>query len=168
MLGQLRLAWWRDRLNDDPAKWPKGEPLLGRLGSWGEGARALVALVDGWEALLGEPPLAAAAFNQFAAGRAAGVSALGALLDANAGERIGLAGRDWALADLALHLGDPGEQMVVRGLLDDQAAARLPRSMRPLAILAGLSRRALRRGSDEALDGPGALFAAIRLGFAGR
>ena len=55
MLGQLRLAWWRDRLNDDPAKWPKGEPLLGRLGSWGERSRALVPLVDGWEALLGEP-----------------------------------------------------------------------------------------------------------------
>jgi hypothetical protein len=39
--------------------------------------------------------------------------------------------------------------------------------MRPLSLLAGLSERAVRRGEPEALSGPSALLAAIRLGFVG-
>jgi phytoene synthase len=40
MLGQLKLAWWRDRLGGDPESWPKGEPLLASLKAWGAEARA--------------------------------------------------------------------------------------------------------------------------------
>jgi hypothetical protein len=71
MLAQLKLAWWRDRLAADPAVWPKGEPLLARLAQWREPA-GLGALVDGWESLLGEPPLGAGELAAFSEGRAAG------------------------------------------------------------------------------------------------
>ena len=57
LLGQVRLAWWRDRLGQDPADWPAGEPLLAALRGWQPQFAALAALVDGWELLLGAPPL---------------------------------------------------------------------------------------------------------------
>jgi phytoene synthase len=160
MLAQLKLAWWRDRLGADPAGWPKGEPLLARLAEWGGHAAGLSALVDGWEALLDEE----GGLADFADGRAGAMAALAGLLGSDV-EAARDAGRRWALADLALHLGDPHDKARAVALLDEAApAAALPRAMRPLAIMAGLSERAVRRGAGEALSGPGALLAAIRLG----
>lgn len=52
---QLRLSWWRDRLSEPAERWPKGEPLLARLQIWEAEAKALIGLVDGWEArIVGE------------------------------------------------------------------------------------------------------------------
>lgn len=167
MLGQLRLAWWRDRLSDDPAKWPAGEPLLASLRDWGAAARRLARLVDGWEALLGEPPLPAQAMKDFATGRVSGIAALGDRLGVPDGGLESLA-LTWALADLSLHLGDPAERAAAQSLLPPARLLHVDRAMRPLTVLAGLSHRAVRRGSGDALDGPAALFAAIRLGFTGR
>lgn len=166
VLAQLRLAWWRDRFAADPASWPSGEPLLARLASW-RLVSELGALVDGWEALLGEPPLDAAALTEFAAGRGRAMAALAARLEADVA--VSEAGaRRWALADLALHVGDPSEREAARQLLGEIGpSGRTARTMRPLAVLAGLTERAVRRGHSEALSGPGALFAAIRLGIAG-
>lgn len=171
MLAQLRLAWWRDRFAADPATWPKGDPLLARLAGWGDPIRALGKLVDGWEALLGEAPLPADALGEFATGRIAGLAALahrlnvpGAVPDAV----VVTMGRRWACADLALHLGDPAERAAATTLLNEAApGGRTPRPLRPLALLSGLSERAVRRGAGEALSGPGALLAAIRLGITG-
>lgn len=168
MLAQLRLAWWRDRLSADPAGWPGGEPLLARLAPWGEGASGLAALADGWEALLGDAPLPAAAMEEFACGRAKAVAALAVRLGCDP-VPVGAAASRWALADLALHLGDPAERDAAAALLRGPALPqKLPAAMRPLTILAGLCERAVRKGAAEALSGPGALFAAIRLGIAGR
>ena len=167
MLAQLRLAWWRDRLAGDPASWPKGEPLLARLRGWGAQAAALVPLVDGWEALLGDAPLGADALRGFAEGRAAAAGALAVAIAADEAQARTNAHR-WALADLALHLDDPEERSTAMELLGHAAPAlRLSRPLRPLALLRGLSERAMRQGAGEALSGPGALIAAIRLGIAG-
>lgn len=52
---QLRLAWWRDRLSEPSAAWPKGEPVLAALHTWEGETAALCGLVDGWEArIVGE------------------------------------------------------------------------------------------------------------------
>lgn len=166
MLGQLKLAWWRDRLSGERDALPKGEPLLARLGEWADPA-ALVGLVDGWEALLGEEP-DAAMFTGFAAGRAAGIGALAARLGAGDGGAVEAAARRWALADLGLHLGDPAGQDVIRGLLPLASPARLPSAMRPLAILAGTTGRAFTRGGLAALQSPGAFATAVRIGLFGR
>lgn len=168
MLAQLRLAWWRDRLSGDPAGWPKGEPLLARLSGWNAEIAGLAALVDGWEALLGDAPLDVEALSSFADGRAAAGAALAGVLGADRGDAKAAA-RRWALADLALHLGDPVERTSAVKLLGAALpGGRLSRPMRPLTVLAGLSARAIRRGAGEALSGPGALVAAIRLGILGR
>jgi phytoene synthase len=166
MLGQIRLAWWRERLVEAPEKRPKGEPLLALLGANSE---RLVPLVDAWEAMLGEAPLPPDTLAAFAVGRARAIAALAAALGhPAAAEDSARVGRSWALADLASRLSHPQEREHVAELIavDDQRAPRLPREMRPLVVLHGLAIRDLRRGTDDA--GMGALFATLRLGILGR
>jgi 15-cis-phytoene synthase len=159
VLAQIKLAWWRERLAEDAARWPAGEPLLELLRGFPGGPGVLVPVVDAWEGLLAETLDPAA----FAAGRAAGWAALG-------GEDARAAARRFALVDLLFHLPPGDEADAVRALLAGEgwAPVRLKRPVRPLAVLHGLAARALRRGSAELLDGPGALFVAMRLGFTGR
>lgn len=167
VLAQIRLAWWRERLEQAPEDRPRGEPLLARLADWPDGGSPLVPLVDGWEALLGDPPLPMTALEAFAQGRAAGLSALAA--------RLGLADppRDlalsWSLADLACHLGDPREQaLALEGLAGPPTRAGLPKALRPLLVLQRVSARAARKGGAAQLTTPGALFTAMRAGLLGR
>ena len=157
MLAQLKLAWWRDRLGADSALWPKGEPLLARLAAWSDPSR-LIALVDGWEALLAEPPVDG---DQFAAGRAAAVEALAGQLGA-AREAAGPTARAWAMAELAL------DQAASLAGTDRQPLPRLPRVLRPLAVLAGTTRRAVARGGGDAVYRPGTFLTAVRIGLLGR
>ena len=138
ILAQMRLAWWRDRLRDPAAKWPKGEPLLAAMACWGDEHGALIGLVDGWEALLGEAPLPAETLAQWVEGRVAACQAIGAG-DARAARMA----RGWALADLAAHLGHADEAAVIAAQVaaQDWRAQRLPRAMRPLMILHGVAAR---------------------------
>lgn len=158
VMAQIKLAWWRDRLRQDPAEWPQGEPLLALLAAAGIATAPLAGMVDGWEMLLAEDLDAPA----FAEARAQGWAAL----DPAAAQPA----REWALADLALNLGTQEEAASVRqqALAEPWAAARLPRTLRPLTVLHGLARRALRTGADDLLGGPAALPLAIRLGIFGR
>lgn len=163
VLAQLRLAWWRDRLGQAAEERPRGEPLLARMDGWD--AAGLVALVDGWEALLAEPPLTEDAMNAFADGRAGVVASLGG--DSHI---AAASARRWALADLALHLGDPLAKATARELMDAQPAAggRLPRPLRPLAVLEQVTVRAVGKGSQSALTSPMVLLVALRAGLLGR
>jgi phytoene synthase len=49
MLGQMKLAWWRDRLNADPRYGPRASPCW-RAEGLGRRSQGPVPLVDGWEA----------------------------------------------------------------------------------------------------------------------
>lgn len=166
MIAQIKLAWWRDRLGEDPAAWPAGEPLLEALRAWPGGPPGLVPLVDGWEALLAED-LTMSAIEQFARGRALAWQSL-----ARPGSEAvaAAAAREWALADLARNLGTDEEASAARRLVQAGKPMRqpLPRNLRPLGVMLVLTRRALDRDSAELLDGAGALFAALRVGLTGR
>jgi len=168
VLGQIRLAWWREKLEGLSADKPPAEPLLARIAEFG-GGEGLVPLVNGWEALLGEPPLSAETFGEFAGGRAQALVWLAARHGGNVAA-ANMLGRRWALADLALHLGEPDEQ-------NEAAALRITlpplvggagRALRPLAILEAVSARALSRGTPAALTSPAALVIAMRIGLFGR
>lgn len=161
ILAQMRLAWWRDRLRDRVEAWPKGEPLLAALACWDGGHGALIPLVDGWEALLGEAPLAAEALMQLAEGRAAACQAL-----APAAPQVGRMARGWALADLLAHIGHPEERAAVSAAIaaHDWRGARLPRGCRPLALLHGIAARS--QGDPEKMQQIG-LFTLMRLGLIG-
>jgi phytoene synthase len=166
MLGQIRLAWWRERLSEAPTKRPKGEPLLALLG---DDSERLLPLIDAWEAMLGAAPLPRATIAGFAEGRAEALAGLAAALGhpAAAGDTAQL-GRSWALADLGLRLRHPEEREHAAALIaaEGHHHPRLPGEMRPLVVLHGLAVRDLRGGNDEA--GMGALFATLRLGIFGR
>ena len=142
MLVQLRLAWWREQLASDGAAWPEGEPLLAAMRSWNGSHPSLACLVDGWENLTGPAPLPASALAAFAEGRGAAFAALAGCLGhpRHAATALRL-GRNWALADLAARVSHAGERGQARALAaaQDWRWSRLPRSLRPLAVLHGLA-----------------------------
>ena len=163
MIGQIRLAWWRDRLAEPAEDWPKGEPLLALLREWEGRHGELRPLVDGWEVLLSEPPLDAAAFGDAAAGRAAGAAAVARRLGfGQHAAEVDRIGREWAVAELAERVSDPREAATLAKLAKtgEPRAVSLPRALRPLVVLHGLS-RANRSGSGQVLT-------ALRLGIFGR
>ncbi|MEO5597806.1 MAG: hypothetical protein ABIQ66_04225 [Novosphingobium sp.] len=172
VLGQIRLAWWREKLEALSAGNPPAEPLLARIAMLGGGVEAregLISLVNGWESLLGESPLNQEVFNQFANGRAQAMVWLAVRHGADVGLTKALA-RRWALADLALHLGDPAERAVVQVLWQalPPPSGSAGRVVRPLAILEAVSARALARSDPAALTSPAALGIALRIGLLGR
>jgi phytoene synthase len=164
---QLRLAWWRDVLAKPKDEWPLGEPLLEALRRWRDPA-ALASLPAAWEALLAED-LSVEAIAGFADGRALGFAALARELEIHEVEQAADAARIWALADLAANLTDSAERTrVVEHARSFARPARLPRPLRPLAVLAGLGAAALARGGGDLLTGPSGMLLALRIGVTGR
>jgi 15-cis-phytoene synthase len=166
MLAQLRLAWWRDRLREAPDRWPAGDAVLDALREWRDPAD-LVPAVDGWEVLI-DDSLDRAALARFAAGRGAGFAALASQLGHDPAPAAA-AGRVWALADLAANISNPQERADAIALVQAEGPPpALPRSLRPLAVLAGLGWRAAQAGGGDLLAGRSAALAAFRLGLFGR
>lgn len=170
MLAQLRLAWWRESIGQAPATWPKGEPILAALASWGEHHAQADALVDAWEALTAPSPLTAEAMQAFADGRgkaaAALAQALGCAKDMQAAH---LLGQVWAFEDLAMRLGRDDERATATRLAAS-LPRKLPRVSRPLRtirVLAGLARRRRIAGSEEGASSPAAMLEALKLGLLG-
>lgn len=54
IIGQMKLAWWRDAVAAPPGERPKGEPLIARLNDCQADRlqNGIVALIDAWEHLL--------------------------------------------------------------------------------------------------------------------
>lgn len=168
IVAQLKLAWWRDRLREERAAWPAGEPLLAALADWRTDLAPVAALVDGWEALLAER-LDAAALDAFAEGRAQLWRVVAAELGAAyRSDDLVLSARLWALGDLAANTGKPEERAAIAAAGPRGAIPTLPSRLRPLTVLAALGRRGLRRGGRPLLEGVGALPLAIRVGITGR
>jgi phytoene synthase len=170
LIAQIKLAWWRDRLGEQTANWPAGEPLLQVLRKGKVPPQEYLPLVDGWERLLDED-LTASTVREFAAGRAAAWVAVAEAAGAGgADEAVAQAAREISYLDLAHHLGNEAE---ARAALQLAMACkwhrpRLPKALRPLAVMHALSARALRAESRDLLDGPRAGFLALRIGLFGR
>ena len=174
IIAQLKLAWWRDRFAQSPTEWPKSEPLLERLAQWHHHARdadvsRFGALVDGWEALLADRPFASETIAAFAQGRAEAWSAVALALD----EAPHLAMRPALLsahADLAQFGSSAEEALGIRNAAQDalrSSANRMPRALRPFAVLGVLGERSLRAESAQ-LSTVGDFFAGVRAGMLGR
>ena len=144
MMIQLRLAWWRDRMDRPAVEWPTGEPLLALLHAWDGERPALKALVDGWEARnVGDVGGA-----ELLAARIAAMVALGRIAGDGQASAIARAASEWLDAEAT-----PGPPL------------RLSRTMRPLLVLRGMAMRARSGRHSSAL----ADFAcAVRLGLLGR
>ncbi|QIQ86054.1 hypothetical protein [Erythrobacter sp.] len=163
MLGQMRLAWWRDVLGEEPGARPRGDAVLDAIGhQWGGREAALVEMVDAWEVLVASESMERDDILAFARGRAAPFAAL-AEADAQA-EQARAAGLRWALAEAAPRLSDEAERerFVALGLEHCANRARLPPALKGLAVLDALAVRALKRGGRDPMEGRGAALVALR------
>lgn len=166
VLGQMRLAWWREALGKPVEARPRGDAVLDALGvHWQGREAALVSMVDAWEVLVTAERLGAEEAALFGSGRGAFFAALAPAPDsAELAARLALAGRRWALADAATGVSDAAERkvLVAAGLAPAMATARIPGALRGLAVLEALALRALKAGGLALMDGRGASLTALR------
>lgn len=169
MLAQLRFAWWRETLAQEPQSWPEGEPLLRVLKSWQGHHKQLSTLVDGWEALTGAAPLPDSAIQTFARGRAEAFASLAEIAGGRDATRALALAHEWALCDLAERLTHPVERETARRLAaeHEQKRGRFSRSVRPLLVLNRLARRRMLQGDSSADKSPAAVLLALRCGLLG-
>lgn len=169
MLGQMRLAWWREVLQQQSAARPQGDAVLDAISQhWQAGNAPLIALVDGWEHLIAEPPLATDASLGFAEGRAGALlAACGCVPNAPDYAAARACAQVWALADLAAKVSNADERAMLVGLGIGIARprGRLAAPARGLAVLGALGKRALDAGGQPLMHGRGAALAAVRAAF---
>ncbi|MEW4447941.1 hypothetical protein [Qipengyuania sp. JC766] len=162
-IAQIRLAWWRDSLLKSTDDRPQGDQVLDAIGrEWAGETPVLAALVDGWEALLFRTEGDESGATEFETAWAAAFGALARLASAPAHQDgAANAGRRWGRA---VWFSFEGEGSVH----ENSGRARLPRSLRHLAVLNGIGRRALQRGGGPLIAGRGDMLAIARLGLIGR
>ncbi|RJY08531.1 hypothetical protein D6201_03390 [Aurantiacibacter aquimixticola] len=170
LIRQMRLAWWRDAMRGSTISQPIKEPLMACLSSiWKDDLHELVGLVDGWEALL-EEALDELAIEKFVLGRTAAWASFVSIAKITVSPTtVERAVRTWALAGLAANVVSRSERDRVLSLAAVHSDfGILPRRLRPLAILAGLGRRGIRRGGRPLMEGRGAALRALKIGAIGR
>ena len=155
MVGRIRLAWWRERLEEIDRGIVPAEPVL-------EATAQLVAettltgtllaeLVERWEPLLDDFPWEGETIGAVA-GRGAFLFGLAEMiLGTGQPELAALAGSLWSLVDVARHCSDADS----RDVLIEVAGGRLEgfsgtaeASVRPLTMLGLLARRDIERWPD--------------------
>lgn len=164
MIGQMRLAWWNDVIDDPHQRKGQGEPVVDALRASGAVAAAgLGMMLDGWEVLVVEQDLGTAELRDFAAGRGGG------LFRALAGtgevpEWLAQAGQVWALWDLAGHVGDAALTAAAITLARETIPAKAgpwPSEWKPLRIAYTLARQDVLRNRSAPAGMPRSL--ALRL-----
>jgi len=153
MVGQMRLAWWREALQRLDTAPPPGEPVLQALAATvlplGVTGAGIAGMVDGWEPLLGALDAEAIAGHARRRGRILFETA-GRIMAAAPGDPVGDAGEGWALADLAGNLSDEAWARLAREGADAAFArsggVRWSRNARALGALALVARAHLRGG----------------------
>lgn len=170
MLCQIRLAWWREQIGMLSRTSPS-DPLLRLLQiHWLPAAPALVAVVEGWELLLGRP-VDAITLRRCMRLRSEGYTALAQLRGIlNRRRHVEEAVRWWVAADTLQHLRLPGERSALIQVTRDWPLRipRLPSALRPITILAVLGQRAVLRGGDPPLSRRTDALVAARVGLFGR
>lgn len=163
MLGQIRLAWWREeigRARPSGADLPPDPLLSAILSHWGESRAGLLDLIDGWEQLFGDPPWTAESRAAFCRGRSLVFGAFAERVgEAAFREAAEVHGAAWGTAHIAQAEGGLG--------VVPERLPRLPRSLRPLALIGGLSRRATTRGGQPLMGDRMSPLVALKLGIFG-
>ncbi|MDA9918539.1 hypothetical protein N9D37_01440 [Erythrobacter sp.] len=157
MLGQMRLAWWRDMLGAPVGERPEGDAVLDAIGNlWVGEEEALISLVNAWEVMVVADELTPESLREYAQGR-------GAFWNSDHGQI-------WALADAAIRVSDDSEratllEMAAHPMQPSQSGEPMPRGFR---VLHALAKRALRRGGRPLMEGRGASLIAMRAALFGR
>lgn len=164
-LGAIRLAWWRERLEEiDQQDQTPAEPRLREaareLPKRGASGEELSKLEDAWSPLLEPFPWGEEQANGLRL-RGSVLFGLGARLLGGDPVNAEAAGAFWSLADGAAHCSDPqSRQYLLKEARHALAAipGRMPRHIRPLTVLIALAAAECIRGSA----GWGRLSAALR------
>ncbi len=158
MLGQMRLAWWRDVIGKPVADRPQGDPVLGALSAMEEQGfdlDILVPIIDAWELLLVNEELTHEQIDGYTTQRGGTIfSVIGRhVASSRHFDAIGYAGNIWALWDLARHSIDDDIRMALVDRLKSEqqtvAELKFPRGLRPLSILLKLAGQDLKRGDVD-------------------
>ncbi|MCI4589964.1 hypothetical protein MOK15_07645 [Sphingobium sp. BYY-5] len=172
-IGQMRLAWWNDVIDDADNRKGRGEPVVDAMRATGAmAAPGLVAIIDGWEVLVVEPDIDAQGLRDYAVGRGGGL--FRALADAeDAPAWLTAAGQVWALWDLAGHVDDVALAQAALGqareLLPQVEGARWPRAWKPLRIAFTLARADVLAGRGAPAGMPrGLALRLLRIALVGR
>ncbi len=161
MLIQLRLAWWRDELRkaQNPQSAAPVDPLLGRLiEGWRPHFDGPIGIIDAWEGLLGDRPWPDTVVDTLCLAYGKAFASMAGTKEADAAHTHG---RCWACAELRL----AGYENALGQL---PRLPKLSRNLRSLALIGGLSRRALSRPEMALLGDRLSPLAAMRLGLFGR
>jgi 15-cis-phytoene synthase len=140
MLGQIRLAWWREQLSLSHTAAVSSDPALQAIrfltSRHDVNEDRITDLVNGWETLLGEWPLSDEALTRYAQDRGAALFTLAADCAGIASDdSIRAGGAAWALDDLACHCSD--QDMAARAhQLAARITVRFPKALRPFGLLA--------------------------------
>src|SRR5579864_7002101 len=153
MLGPIRLAWWRERLDElDEATGAPAEPrlqavereLLPRRVS----GHDIAALEDGWLRLFDPFPWGIETSEAIWL-RGNLLFDLGARVLGDPGDQIQAAGGLWALVDAARHLSDASSRKMLlsqaRGFAKELAGTSFVSTLRPLSMLTALAMRDCKR-----------------------
>jgi phytoene synthase len=177
MLGPIRLAWWRERLEElDVGRAAPAEPRLQdverELMPRGVSGHDLAGLEGGWLRLFDPFPWTIET-SEAVWLRGNLLFGLGARLLGEPGEQIQAAGGLWALVDVARHCSDaPSRAMLLsqaRTFAARLGGARFRRGLRPLSVLAALAMRDCRRGEPFEVEAtPGRVAAMLRHRLSGR
>ncbi len=148
---QIRLAWWRDQLEQTTAREPVIAALQAMIRSHDVSVSALTRVIDGWAVLLDDPPYDDATLMEYARLRGGGLFKVAAQLSGAAISDD--AGIGWALTDFARHCSnfDTAARALVLACdhLCSKVAARLPKPMRTLAILTRFAEADCQRAIDQ-------------------
>ena len=142
IVGQMRLAWWREALERLDAAPPPAEPVLRALAAHvlprGVSGTAMATMTAGWEALLADE-LSDSELIGHAEARGGRLFNLAAAL-LGAKDAVAAAGAGWALADLSRRLSDKAVATRCAAMacerLDEAMSRRWSRPGRPLGALA--------------------------------
>ena len=169
MLGRIRLAWWRETLEQPASARPKGDAVLDAVAlHWPHDTSTLVQLVDAWEVMLHDAALTEPLLTDFAKGRIAPiVQLLGAN---NEHPTLEATAMRWAYADAATKVSSAEERELCLqlGLAAQVPVRRLGKKARGIAVLGALAQRSLDRGGQTLMQGRGAAIIAIKAAIFGR
>ena len=144
MVSQLRLAWWRESLEQLDSGQAPAEPVLQALAAHVlprvSGAE-LAAMEEGWLILLSDAALTEDELARYADLRGGLLFAYGARLLGDPDFPVRRAGQLWALADLARHSRRADEVKMP----PPESQVKWPLLLRPLGMLAMLARRDVER-----------------------
>ncbi|MGQ7829136.1 hypothetical protein [Altererythrobacter sp. Z27] len=171
MLGQMRLAWWREALGRPVVERPSGDATLDAVSMHWDGAEeALLMLVEAWEELLVADRLSNEIADRFCKGRAEPIRHVAERYGADVGARVHAAAVRWAAGDAAAHVSDGSERQVLIavGTAQSTRAGRIPQDLRGLAVLEALALRSMKLGGRPLMEGRGAALVALRVGLLGR